>query len=180
MARNTKNQKIPYKFRAIPSHDDAPELVKVLNLSGPKATAAAYVVNTYRMPMPSVASSTARCTVRFGWRLSSASGAAPSNPPNASTVYTDPAITPVSPLYPLGVWLVVKTLNVLWLPAGTTKNTASTRNTAISVVPRIVPSLADASRARAARWTRRTAGRRSARTRRRAAATRQRTRPRHG
>ena len=53
--------------------------------------------------MPSVASSTARCTVRRGSRVSSASGAAPSNPPNASTVYTDPAITPVRPLYPLGV-----------------------------------------------------------------------------
>ena len=93
--------------------------------------------------MPSVASSTARCTVRRGLRDSSASGAAPSNPPNASTVYTDPAITPVRPLYPLGVWPVPKTLSVLWLPACTTKKIASTRKTAISVAPRIVPSLAD-------------------------------------
>ena len=48
--------------------------------------------------MPRVENSTAFCTVRFGFLLSSASGAAPSNPPNASTVYTDPAITPVMPL----------------------------------------------------------------------------------
>ena len=93
--------------------------------------------------MRSVASSTARGMVRRGSRASSASGAAPSNPPNASTEYTEPAITPEMPWNPFGVYLVVNTEAVLACPAWTTKNTASTRNTAISVVPRMVPSRAE-------------------------------------
>ena len=39
---------------------------------------------------------------------------------------------------------MVKTCAVLWLPACTTKNTASTRNTAISEIPRMVPNLVEA------------------------------------
>ena len=45
-----------------------------------------------------MASSTARLMVRRGSLASSASGAAPSKPPNASKVNTDPPITPVSPV----------------------------------------------------------------------------------
>ena len=41
IARNTKNQNSPYRFRAMPSQDAGPELVKVANLPGPNATAAA-------------------------------------------------------------------------------------------------------------------------------------------
>ena len=93
--------------------------------------------------MPSVASSTARGMVRRGSRASSASGAAPSNPPNASIEYTEPAITPEMPWNPFGVYLVVNTAAVLACPAWTTKNTASTPNTAISVVPSRVPSRAE-------------------------------------
>jgi hypothetical protein len=93
--------------------------------------------------MSSVASSTARGMVRRGLRASSASGAAPSNPPNARITYTDPPITPVRPWNPAGVYLVVNTLSVLLLPACTTKNTASTRNTPISVMPSTVPSRAE-------------------------------------
>lgn len=81
--------------------------------------------------------------VRRGSRASSASGAAPSNPPNASTEYTEPAITPEVPWNPFGVYLVVNTAAVLAEPACTTKNTARTRNIAISVMPRMVPSRAD-------------------------------------
>jgi len=93
--------------------------------------------------MSSVASSTARGMVRRGFRASSASGAAPSNPPNARIEYTDPAITPEMPWNPFGVYLVVNTEAVLACPACTTKNTASTKNTAISVIPRTVPSRAE-------------------------------------
>ena len=46
MARNTKNQKIPYRFRAMPSQEGPPEPVKPANPAGPNATSAAYVVNT--------------------------------------------------------------------------------------------------------------------------------------
>jgi hypothetical protein len=84
MARNTKNQNTPNSDRAIPTHDAAPALPNPPNSAGPKATSAAYVVNTYSRPTPSVASSTARGTVRRGSRASSASGAAASNPPNAN------------------------------------------------------------------------------------------------
>jgi hypothetical protein len=93
--------------------------------------------------MLSVASSTARGMVRRGFRVSSASGAAPSNPPNASTEYTEPAITPDTPWYPFGVYFVPNTAAVFAFPACTTKNTASTRKTAISVTPRMVPSRAE-------------------------------------
>jgi len=47
------------------------------------------------------------------------------------------------PWNPFGVYLVVNTSAVLACPACTTKNTASTRNTAISVLPRMVPSRAE-------------------------------------
>ena len=93
--------------------------------------------------MPSVEYMMARCTVRRGLRLSSASGAAPSNPPNASSVNTEPAITPVRPWYDFGVYPVPKTLTVLCPPACTIRNTASTTKTAISNTPRIVPIRAD-------------------------------------
>jgi len=143
MARNTKNQNSPYRERAIPSHDTAPELPNPANPEGPNATSAAYVVNTYSRPTPSVASSTARGTVRRGSRASSASGAAPSNPPKASIVYTEPATTPETPWNAFGAKVVVNTAEVLWCPACTMKKTASTRKTAISVTPRIVPSRAE-------------------------------------
>src|SRR5439155_77274 len=60
IARNTSTQKAPYRLRETPSHESAPEVPKVANLSGPKATSTAYVVKMYRIPMSSVASSTAR------------------------------------------------------------------------------------------------------------------------
>src|SRR5262245_48135390 len=41
MARNTRTQNSPYRSRATPSQDEAPELVKFANLSGPKATSMA-------------------------------------------------------------------------------------------------------------------------------------------
>ena len=47
------------------------------------------------------------------------------------------------PRNPLGVYLVPKTDQVLLLPACTTRNTASTRNTPISNSPRTVPRRAD-------------------------------------
>ena len=81
--------------------------------------------------------------VRRGFLASSASGAAPSNPPKARMVYTEPPITPARPRKPGGVYLVVNTLRVLWLPAWTTKKTARTRNTEISNTPRTVPSRAE-------------------------------------
>ena len=49
--------------------------------------------------MSNVDSSTASCTVRRGLRASSASGAALSNPRNASIVKTEPAMTPDRPWY---------------------------------------------------------------------------------
>ena len=52
--------------------------------------------------MPSVAPSTARRIVLRGSRASSASGAAPSKPPNARMLKTDPAMTPVIPWYAFG------------------------------------------------------------------------------
>src|SRR2546430_15744615 len=65
----------------------------------------------------------ARGISRHGSLISSASGAAPSNPPNARIVYTEPAITPVRPWNcPAGVYFVVNTLNVLLLPAWTMKD----------------------------------------------------------
>jgi hypothetical protein len=85
----------------------------------------------------------ARGISRRGSLVSSASGAAPSNPPNARIVYTEPAITPVRPWNPAGVYFVVKTLAVLALPACTMKKTASTRKTPTSKMPRMVPSRAD-------------------------------------
>ena len=94
--------------------------------------------------MLSVAPRTARRIVRRGSRASSASGVAPSNPPNARIVKTDPAMTPVSPWYsPAGVCPVPKTDSVLWLPACTISSTARTRKTAISKMPRIVPRPAE-------------------------------------
>ena len=48
--------------------------------------------------------------IRRGFLASSASGAAPSNPPNARIVYTEPAITPVRPRMLGGVYFVVNTL----------------------------------------------------------------------
>ena len=101
------------------------------------------MVKTYSTPMSSVASSTARGMVRRGSLASSASGAAPSKPPNARMVYTDPPITPARPRKPGGVYFVVNTLSVLWLPACTTKKTARTTKTAISNKPSTVPSRAE-------------------------------------
>src|SRR5262245_25884730 len=46
MARKTKNQKMPYRSRATPSHELAPSVPKPENLSGPNATSIAYVVKT--------------------------------------------------------------------------------------------------------------------------------------
>src|ERR1700753_2560413 len=93
--------------------------------------------------MDKVAISTARCTVRLGSRASSASGAAPSKPPKARMVNTDPANTPVRPWYLDGVCEVPNTDQVLCEPACTIRNTASTTNTAISNAPSIVPSRAE-------------------------------------
>ena len=101
------------------------------------------MVNTYSAPISRVASSTARGMVRRGFLASSASGAAPSNPPKARIVYTEPPITPVRPRKPGGVYFVVNTLRVLLLPAWTTKKTARTRKTPISNRPRTVPSRAE-------------------------------------
>src|ERR1700743_918265 len=86
---------------------------------------------------------TARSAVRLGSRPSSARGAAPSNPPNASTVNTDPANTPVRPWYFDGVYEVPNTDQVLCEPACTIRNTARTTNTAISNAPSTVPSRAE-------------------------------------
>ncbi len=41
MARKIRIQNSPYNDRAIPSHDDAPELEKLAKSSGPKATVTA-------------------------------------------------------------------------------------------------------------------------------------------
>ena len=41
MARNTKNQKIPYRDRAMPTQDAVPATPNPANLAGPKATSAA-------------------------------------------------------------------------------------------------------------------------------------------
>src|SRR5579872_3494147 len=46
IARKTKNQNSPYRFRAMPSHEPGPELLNVAKEPGPNATSAAYVVNT--------------------------------------------------------------------------------------------------------------------------------------
>jgi len=100
-------------------------------------------VKAYSAPIDGVASSTAAWIVRRGLRASSASGAAPSKPPNARIVKTDPAITPFSPWKPGGVYFVVKTLRVLWPPAWITSSTPMIRKTAISKTPSTVPSLAD-------------------------------------
>ena len=143
IARNTSTQKAPYRLRATPSHESAPEVPKVANLSGPKATSTAYVVKMYRIPMSSVASSTARRTVRRGSRASSASGAAPSKPPKARIVYTDPAITPAMPACSGGVWPVPKTDSVFAEPAWMISRTARITNTAISKMPSTVPSPAE-------------------------------------
>ncbi len=56
---------------------------------------------------------------------------------------TDPAMTPDSPWKPAGVYLVVNTERVLWLPAWNTRRMAMIRKTAISKTPRIVPNLAE-------------------------------------
>ena len=56
---------------------------------------------------------TASWMVRRGLRASSASGAAPSKPPNARTLNTEPAMTPERPWNADGVYLVVKTDSVL-------------------------------------------------------------------
>ena len=56
---------------------------------------------------------------------------------------TEPATTPDSPWKPGGVYLVVNTDSVLWLPAWITSRMAMMRNTPISNTPRIVPSLAE-------------------------------------
>jgi hypothetical protein len=102
------------------------------------------VVNTYSAPMHRVASRIARGMTRRGFLASSASGAAPSNPPKARIVYTEPAITPVRPWNcPAGVYFVVNTLSVLLLPAWKIKKIARTRKTPISNMPRTVPSRAD-------------------------------------
>ncbi len=101
------------------------------------------MVNTYSAPISTVDSSTARWIVRRGFLVSSASGAAPSKPPKARIVKTDPAITPLMPWNPVVVYLVVKTDKVLLLPACTTRKMASTRNTPISNTPRTVPSRAE-------------------------------------
>src|ERR1700722_8538894 len=99
MARNTKNQNSPYSERARPSHDALPVSVeKAAKPFGPYATSTAYVVNTYSAPISKVARSTARWMGRRGPRPPSASGPAPSKPPNASSVNTAPPITPVRPV----------------------------------------------------------------------------------
>ena len=85
----------------------------------------------------------ARGIVRLGFLASSASGAAPSNPPKARIVYTEPPITPAMPRNPGGVYLVVNTLRVLLLPAWNIRKIASTTNTPISNTPRTVPSRAE-------------------------------------
>ena len=82
--------------------------------------------------------------VRRGSFASSASGAAASKPEKASTVYTDPASTPATPAWSLGVCEVPNTLIVLAEPAFTTNKTPRTTKTRISKTPRIVPSSADA------------------------------------
>src|ERR1700722_2070368 len=103
----------------MPSQEAGPVLVvKPENLPGPNATSAAYVVNTYSAPMSKVASKTASWIVRRGLRASSASGAAPSNPPNASTLNTEPAITPDRPWNAGGVYLVGNTDTGWCLPRG--------------------------------------------------------------
>ena len=58
-------------------------------------------------------------------------------------VKTDPAKIPLMPRKPLGVYLAVKTLRVLWSPALMTKRAASTTKTTISNVPRMVPIRAE-------------------------------------
>src|ERR1700722_4446302 len=128
----------------MPSQEAGPVLVvKPENLPGPNATSAAYVVNTYSAPMSKVASRTASWIVRRGLRASSASGAAPSNPPNASTLNPEPAMTPDRPWNADGVYLVVNTDTVLWLPAWNSRKMPISKKTAISKTPRMVPNLAE-------------------------------------
>jgi anthranilate phosphoribosyltransferase len=58
-------------------------------------------------------------------------------------VNTDPAKMPLMPRKPLGVYLSVNTLSVLWSPALATKRMASTTKTTISKLPRMVPIRAE-------------------------------------
>ena len=101
IAKRTKIQKIVPTPFARPSHG-APlfDAAKSLNFSGPKATVAAYVVNAYKAPIEIVAYMTALGIFLRGFSVSSASGAAASNPENARRQKTEPAMTPDQPAKP--------------------------------------------------------------------------------
>ena len=79
-----------------------------------------------------------------GFSVSSASGAAASKPENARRQKTDPAITPDHPSTPVAFACAgEKTERSLFQPALITRMIPTSRNTPISIAPRITPVRAD-------------------------------------